>query len=116
MVDDTFVFSIANPASAAFFDILSGNVKLPDESLPMAIVENSSIDYDHNSVMFSMSVKNTGETAATKTISLIEGVTVLETEPLTLNPGETLQVNFNNGGAFYNIPNGSYRDFTVKSE
>jgi hypothetical protein len=114
MVDDTFTFSVVNPATVAFFDILSGKVKTG--TLLLDLIESGSVDFDHDLVDFEITVKNTGETAATKDIVMYDASMVeLERESLTLNPDETAIASFNNTAAHYTIPNGGSEDFTVKS-
>ena len=117
MVDDTFLYNVANPASAGFLDILSGEIRDVSGTPTLALIEGSSVNFDYDNVIFTMTVKNTGETVKSGAMKLFIGAVEQESEVITdLAPGASITVGFDKGGAGYAIPNGGSVDFQVKSE
>ena len=115
MVDDTFLFTLNNPAEP-FFDIVHALASSLTNTDIQEVIEGGVLDYETTPFKIVAGVKNIGGVVGTKDVVLYDGSGLeLERKEVIIEVDMTFSVHFDNGTLGYELPDGTTRDFQLKS-
>lgn len=85
----------------------------PDNNV--AAVEGGTVNFDEESIYFTVMLHNTGEKSGDATVTLKDSNgNTLETKTQTVDGGQYAAVDLDNSGSGYSLPDGQTNSYTVE--
>ena len=77
--------------------------------------EDGTVNFDEESIYFTVMLHNTGEKSGEATVTLKDGSgNTLETKSQTVDGGQYASVDLDNSGSGYSLPDGETKSYTVE--